>query len=144
MDIESRRVSRRKWKLANPEKVKEQTARYRERYKERLKAYRANYYLSYKVTHAEEIKDVGRRTKARLKLLVLTVYGNGEMKCVQCGEERSACLSIDHINNNGASHRRELNRSGTLFYRWLRDNRFPMGYQTLCMNCQWVKKLSSR
>jgi hypothetical protein len=59
-------------------------------------------------------------------------------------------LSIDHINGNGAEHRRELKRTtggstgGHDFYRWLKNNNFPDGYQVLCMNCQFIKKIENK
>ena len=70
-----------------------------------------------------------------LKTAVLQYYGN--TKCFCCGETNSFFLSIDHINNDGASERRKLksNRSGVNFYRWLVMNDFPSGYQVACHNC---------
>lgn len=59
--------------------------------------------------------------------------------CACCGELERAFLSIDHINNDGAQHRKNMS-SGSNTYRWLRDNNFPNGFQVLCMNCQWGKK----
>ena len=46
-------------------------------------------------------------------------------------------LSIDHINSDGASHRKEV---GNGMYRWLLKNNFPEGFQVLCMNCQFIKR----
>ncbi|MDP9489573.1 MAG: hypothetical protein M3P28_05185 [Thermoproteota archaeon] len=44
----------------------------------------------------------------------------------------------------GRRHRDELKkmigyRGNSALYRWLRDNKFPEGFQVLCMNCNWVK-----
>ena len=75
-----------------------------------------------------------------LRLEVLGHYGKGKVACVICGESRTACLSIDHINGRGAEHRRQIKVKGTTFYSWLRKREYPEGYQTLCMNCQWVKR----
>ncbi len=44
-------------------------------------------------------------------------------------------LTIDHINNDGAAHRKEIGEGGTNFYRWLRKNNYPLGFRTLCWNC---------
>ncbi len=57
-----------------------------------------------------------------------------------CGEKRLACLSIDHINNGGRQQRKELGTGGEKLYHWLKRNNYPLGYQTLCMNCQWFKR----
>ena len=76
------------------------------------------------------------------KIAVLTHYGNGNLACVKCGEDRIACLSIDHINGRGSAHRKTLQGSGKGYYMytWLQREGHPGGYQTLCMNCQWVKR----
>ena len=59
--------------------------------------------------------------------------------CTWCGESDFDALSIDHINNNGNKHREQINKFGVAFYRWLRYNDYPNGFQVLCMNCQISK-----
>ena len=55
------------------------------------------------------------------KMAVLTYYGNGKCACVQCGYSDIRALTIDHINSDGAIHRKELNiQSGMKFYYWLK------------------------
>ena len=52
-------------------------------------------------------------------------------------------VDIDHINGKGSQHTASISygkRSGSTLYRWLIKHYFPEGYQTLCMNCQWVKR----
>jgi hypothetical protein len=57
-------------------------------------------------------------------------------------------LTIDHINGDGARHRRELfgtNAGDTYpFYVWLVRQGFPPGYQTLCHTCNLSKGNSER
>lgn len=81
-----------------------------------------------------------------IKKEVLTHYGNGELKCVQCGENRLGCLTIDHINGGGNKHRIKVCKShgSTAFYRWLKKESYPLGFQTLCMNCQFLKKFGDQ
>ena len=88
-----------------------------------------------------ENRAVAKRYQQRLKIKVLSHYSKGTIpECVLCGEERMGCLSIDHIKGDGARQRRELGfSSGGKFYRWLIKNNYPRGYQTLCMNDQWLK-----
>ena len=74
----------------------------------------------------------------RLKLEVLSHYGGA--RCVCCGEIGLAFLSIDHVLGNGAEHRRALGLTGFKFYRWLKQQGFPAGYQVLCMGCNWAKR----
>lgn len=76
----------------------------------------------------------------KLKEEVLTHYGNGSLACVVCGEGRLACLSIDHISGGGNKQRKGVLGSTSGFYAWLKRNDYPEGYQTLCMNCQFVKR----
>jgi len=72
------------------------------------------------------------------RITVLTHYGNEKCSCVKCGFSDIRALSIDHINGDGANHRKEV-RSSNL-YRWLIQNNYPEGFQTLCMNCQSIKR----
>lgn len=44
-------------------------------------------------------------------------------------------LSIDHTNNNGAEHRKEIGVGGNTLYQWLKNNHYPGGFRVLCMNC---------
>jgi hypothetical protein len=50
-------------------------------------------------------------------------------------------LTIDHINNDGAQHRRPSGRrmKGEKLTRWLILNNFPEGFQILCWNCNCGK-----
>lgn len=76
-----------------------------------------------------------RQQKA--KLAVIEAYG-GKCKC--CGEHRKTFLCIDHINNDGNIHRKEINSSaGHSFYKWLIKNNFPDDFQLLCNNCNYSK-----
>ena len=123
-----RAIYHKQWRINHTDKVKGQNKRYYLKHKE--KAY-MNYHNIYR-------KEYRNQFKAR----VLTHYGNGKLACVICGESRLACLSIDHINNNGYQHRKEIRAEGggNRFYEWLEKNNYPAGYQTLCMNDQFIKR----
>ncbi len=47
----------------------------------------------------------------KLKAKVLAIYGNGTAACVVCGFEDIDCLVLDHVNDDGADHRKSLNIS---------------------------------
>lgn len=96
---------------------------------------------NYSQAHPEKRREWTIKTRAKIKLDVCTHYGGGEAQCVRCEEVRLACLSIDHIEGGGRKHREELRRQGIEFYRWLKHQGYPEGYQTLCMNCQFVKRM---
>src|SRR5688572_7048861 len=59
------------------------------------------------------------------------------MQCACCGEAEVEFLGIDHIDGDGAQHRREVRPSA--IYRWLIKNKFPTGIQILCSNCNLAK-----
>ena len=78
-----------------------------------------------------------KKRRVDLKLAAFNAYGGPVCKC--CGESHIEFLSIDHLNNDGAAHRRELKNSGVKFYEWLKRNNYPVGYQVLCFNCNFAK-----
>src|SRR6185437_3365212 len=76
----------------------------------------------------------------KLRSKVLDHYG---WMCSCCREIEPLFLCIDHKNNNGAAHRRELgSRSSSALYRYLIKNDFPDEFQTLCFNCNHGKKIN--
>ena len=59
------------------------------------------------------------------------------MQCACCGETEVEFLGIDHIDGDGAQHRREVLPSR--IYRWLIKNKFPAGIQVSVHNCNLAK-----
>jgi len=80
-----------------------------------------------------------KRLYKELKEDVFFQYGG---KCVCCGEDNTAFLTIDHIHNDGNKHRHKNNRySGVAIYRLLKKNNYPKdNYQILCYNCNCSKQ----
>lgn len=73
------------------------------------------------------------RHDRKLKVDAVTAYGG---KCACCGEMGIMFLCIDHVSGDGAEHRRAIDVSpGAGFYRWLRNNAWPVGFRVLCWNC---------
>lgn len=143
-----------KYKGREKEYQREYHQKYKEHYNElRRQSYQNNpeqreYHRLYRLRNPKYRQrqiELGRQLREALKLEVLTHYGEDGCACVRCGESRLACLSIDHINGNGTKHRQSIMNGidvgGTSFYAWLKKNSFPKGYQTLCMNCQWIKRI---
>ena len=90
-----------------------------------------------KYTSKEDHNDNIKFYRKKLKSEVITRYG-GQCNC--CAEKELAFLTIDHINDRGAEHRKKLGmRGGPDFYLWLRKKNYPKGYQVLCFNCNWAK-----
>lgn len=88
-------------------------------------------------------RAAGKRLREAARAEVFDHYGRD---CRCCGESNQRFLTIDHVNNDGANHRRDLygNRVGATIaiYRWLKRNGFPEGFQTLCMNCNFGKHMN--
>lgn len=63
------------------------------------------------------------------------VFNHYGSQCSCCGENMFEFLEIDHINNDGSKHRKQINKYGSTFYGWLIENDFPEGFQVLCKNC---------
>lgn len=73
-----------------------------------------------------------------LKMKVLSHYSEMPPYCACCKEKNMAFLTIDHMNNDGIQHRKELKMVGGInYYYWLVKNNYPKGMQVLCMNCNW-------
>ena len=88
-----------------------------------------------------------RRKRRELKKEVIEKYGG---KCACCGESRLGFLTISHVNNDGAAHKRALGitkengfgATGWGFYKVLKDMGFPMTppLEVECYNCNCGKK----
>ncbi len=75
-----------------------------------------------------------QKDRAVIRQRVIEHYGG---KCTCCGELTYEFLTVDHINNDGAQHRREM--PGKNLYHWLINSNFPEGFQILCYNCNCAK-----
>lgn len=78
----------------------------------------------------------------KLRIEIFDYYG-WECKC--CGETMRQFLSLDHINNDGYLDKNPNGdkKSGKELYLLVKKQGFPSKYQTLCMNCNWGKKVNN-
>lgn len=108
----------------------------------KIKEERNTYQLKWHTEHKDSLRKQQKRYRWRVKVETLTHYAiDSKPKCIVCGESDIQVLTIDHINGEGSSHRKRLNRHGGWeFYVWLRKQGYPVGYQVLCMNCNWKKR----
>jgi hypothetical protein len=82
------------------------------------------------------------RDKSR-KLDAFNAYGGPRCNC--CGDSIFQFLTIDHINNDGAAHRKLISkdgRSGGALNCWLKRHGYPPGFQVLCFNCNIGKHIN--
>ena len=82
-----------------------------------------------------------RELNQEQKLKVMTHYSNGSPECKFCGIVDIDVLTLDHINGGGNQHKK-VTKSHT--YRWIINNDFPDGFQVLCFNCNWKKRIGSQ
>jgi len=104
-----------------------------ENIKQRNSSYSAKYYENNKELILERRKSLYEDHKNK----VFNHYGD---KCLCCGETIKLFLTVDHINNDGYLHRKQVGRSShNNIYGWLVRNNFPNDFQILCMNCNQGK-----
>lgn len=63
----------------------------------------------------------------------------GGIFCCNCGEDFFEALVLDHINNDGAQHRKRVG-SGDRIYYDLKRRDWPLGFQVLCYTCNQLKQ----
>lgn len=112
---------------------------YRKNYNKTHPKQRLKTQATFRENHRDEINQWYSDEFKKLKNIILDHYGH---KCACCPETIYEFLTVDHINNDGAKHRKSLGnigKSGRLFYKWIIDNNFPKDLQIMCWNCNWAK-----
>ena len=125
---EKGKIYRRKNKDKISKQKREEYIKNSDIYKERVKKYR--------LLHINKLKKYFKDLGQKRKKIVLDHYSDGLFVCINCKESRYEGLTIDHIHGGGRKHAKEVGK----LYRWLIKNKFPEGYQVLCMNCQIRKR----
>ena len=82
----------------------------------------------------------GRKYWNDLRHEAILRYGGYRCRC--CGESEPKFLTLDHVNNDGSAHRKEIRNRGSGIFKWLKDHDYPSGFQVLCMNCNHGKALN--
>ena len=144
----------REWRKKNPEREKELQrqgnerrkkyfADYFQKNKERVREQRQQHYLQNKDYYRQKAREHYERNRERIlregreeRLEVVKAYGG---KCICCGETEIKFLALDHKNNDGARHRKEIGLWGGKMYRWAKKNNYPNLLQVLCHNCNLAK-----
>lgn len=95
-----------------------------------------------KTLHWRKQKEIRDKMNLKIKTEVFSYYSKGTPICNCCGINEIVFLTIDHINGGGRKHIKSIVeiRGGTNFYRWLRKNNYPDGFQVLCYNCNCGKR----
>jgi hypothetical protein len=94
----------------------------------------AEYLRDWRRRNPEASRAMGRRHLVKLRAECFAAYGDA---CACCGERTPEFLTIDHVHDDGAAHRRTLTIG---MYQALRGLGYPRDdYQLLCMNCNFAK-----
>ncbi len=88
-----------------------------------------------------------RKYRLNLRKKVLSFY-SPKLECVSCGFNDERALVVDHVENNGMIHKKTINKSGHVspaqVYADIIKNKYPLGYQVLCWNCNYIKEYERR
>ncbi len=127
----SRKEYSKRWYMANRDKLLAYAKQWAKNNPEKRRATQQRH----KERHPDRVKELLRVCRQKLKAEIINAYGG---KCTCCGQREPDFLTVDHINNTGAAHRREIGR--TELYAWLKRNGFPKDeFQLLCWNCNMAK-----
>lgn len=87
--------------------------------------------------YARARADERRARYAQMREYALSIYGPA---CACCGESTPEFLTFDHIDGDGAEHRRR-DSTATSIVLWLARRDYPhdAGIQVLCFNCNCAK-----
>jgi len=83
-------------------------------------------------THAEN-----KESRQLIRLDIMIHYSGNPPKCECCGETNLEFLTMDHINGDGAKHRKEDSGANHIC-TWIKRNKYPEGFRVLCMNCNFA------
>ncbi len=117
------------------------------------KAYKEKHRLymkEYRKKNREKVRAKQREYYDNARREALEAYGGKPAKCGQCGESYLECLQIDHIENDGNIHRKQIEEEygyklgGNQILMWLKKNNYPEGFQILCANCNIKKEMEQR
>lgn len=104
-----------------------------------------NYYPSWQCKECQRTANSKYQKEITLEKRAIVFNHYGEA-CSCCGESNRKFLTIDHVNNNGAAHRRELCRnkmSSLTWYKWIINNNFPDDLRLQCYNCNCGRQYNS-
>jgi hypothetical protein len=85
-----------------------------------------------KIRHNTKVKSDAHHLRAK----IINHYG---AKCICCGEVVTEFLELDHVNSNGAEHRKLIGKNSETLCRWIVSNNYPSIIQLLCSNCNRAK-----
>lgn len=116
------------------------------RYRARIREKRREWNNQWMMTNREKYTFLRVQSNAKRKRDVLLLYAN-PICCQSCGFDQIDGLVLDHINDDGTKHRKDLNIScrgnpgGKVLYDVIRRKGKMDGLQILCANCNTMKHI---
>jgi hypothetical protein len=119
---------------------KDCSRRHSREYRAEHLAERNMYMQEWQAKNRDAILSRRKQQRSDTRKQVIKAYGG---KCVCCGESMYEFLTIDHINGDGAEHRKNLtgnSRHGSDdVYRDIIRMGFPDNFRVLCYNCNCTR-----
>lgn len=104
--------------------------------KEAKVAYRKKYYQENK----QKLDTYSNNWRLEKRVEFIMKAGG---KCVECGENDPVVLDFDHINDDGAEHRKQTKRTNVVNI-FAKNGVDTSRFQLLCKNCNWRKEYKRR
>jgi len=98
--------------------------------------------LRHRKNNPEKIKLAQRARNQKIKAQAIYHYGRS---CECCGEANLHFLTLDHTNDDGRGHRKEMLAEGSgSLYQWLLKQKFEHSYslRVLCYNCNLGRRIT--
>jgi hypothetical protein len=126
----------RRWREQNHERYRERKRKWIEENRDKVRGYGRKYYNLNKEKEITRIVIGNLNRYRKMRLDAILHYGGDPPKCFCCGEQEYQFLTIHHLENNAAAHRREM--KGKYYwgiYEFLKRSNYPGGYGVACYNC---------
>ena len=88
---------------------------------------------AYRNSNKDKCEESRKRSAIKKRIQVIAHYSNNTNQCYCCGYTGLPFLTIDHINGDGAEHRKKVRPSQ--LYSWLIRNNYPDGFRVACYSC---------
>jgi 5-methylcytosine-specific restriction endonuclease McrA len=115
-------------------------------YQEKIRDQRRQWNAEWIRNNRDRYNASKARYRLKIKMSALKMYSDPP-QCAHCGFKKLDSLVLDHINDDGAKHRRESKIAGrgsgvgTTIYEYLHRTGKMEGLQVLCANCNMAKEL---
>ena len=124
-------------------KILRQVKKYRKLHPEKrpmtLKRLKGYYYAN-----KSKIVKTMKEHRIKIKTAAIAILGD-KCACPGCNETNIKFLTIDHVHNNGARHRKQIGNSSNKLHQWIVDSphRATRVLRLLCWNCNCGRAVNS-